>query len=379
MKVFQNIYQNSRWEKDVNPKAAEANLVLYFGSKDFMKDPEHYHLLRQHYPKADVIGCSTGGEIIDEDVHDETIVTTALQFDHTQTKVCKVLMKDVACSQEAGHKLGEMLQEDSLAGIMVFSDGTQVNGTDLAKGMREKVSPNIPITGGLAGDGDQFQSTLVAGNDLPEEGAIVAVGFYGDRIQMGHGSYGGWDTFGPQRLITRSDGNVLYELDGKPALALYKKYLGAEAENLPGSALLFPLTIYPDGNRDKALVRTILGVDEKNQSMTFAGDVPQGHIAQLMRGDIDNLIEGASLAAKAARFESENPAQLAILVSCIGRKLLMGQRIADEIEAVKETLGDTTETIGFYSYGELCPKSSNNFCELHNQTMTITTLSEIET
>lgn len=167
-------------------------------------------------------------------------------------------MKNVENSYEAGFQLGDMLQNDTLAGIMVFSDGTHVNGTELAKGIKEKVGQSTLITGGLAGDGDKFHSTLVAGNDLPEEGIIVAIGFYGEHIQMGHGSYGGWDTFGPQRLITRSKGNILYELDDKPALALYKKYLGAEAENLPGSALLFPLTVYPEGDRDKALVLKVL-------------------------------------------------------------------------------------------------------------------------
>jgi len=378
LKIFQNIYQNSQWKEELDPEAAQANLLIYFGSKELMSDPRHYEILRQHYPKADIVGCSTGGEIIGEDVNDNTIVTTSIQFDHTQTKVFKVLIKDVNGSHGAGSKLGSLLQGDSLAGVMILSDGTQVNGTDLINGLKETISESIPITGGLAGDGDQFQSTLVAGNNLPEAGAVVAVGFYGDRLQIKYGSCGGWDTFGPQRLITRSEGNILYELDGKPALLLYKKYLGAEAENLPGSGLLFPLTIYPEGSRDKALVRTILAVDEENQSMTFAGDIPQGHIAQLMRGDIDNLIEGASLAATAARFEGKNTAKLAVLVSCIGRKLLMGQRIADEIEAVKETLGDQTKTIGFYSYGELCPKLSDGFCELHNQTMTITTLSESE-
>jgi hypothetical protein len=233
---------------------------------------------------------------------------------------------------------------------------------------------DVCLTGGLAGDGASFQTTKVGLNANPSTGKVVAVGFYGDRIRIGHGSVGGWDAVGPQRIVTRSEGNTLYDLDGQAALDLYKDYLGAEAANLPASALLFPLRIHPPGKPKASLVRTVVGVDASKKAMIFAGTIPQGHIAQVMIGNFDHLIAGAGRAAKKA---AQPNAKLAILVSCIGRKLLLGQRIGDEVEAVAEVLGEHCRTTGFYSYGEIAPMESLSVCDLHNQTMTITTFAEI--
>ena len=110
--------------------------------------------------------------------------------------------------------------------------------------------------------------------------------------------------------------------------------------------------------------------------MIFAGDVPQDAVAQLMRGHFDRLIEGAAQAALAAKSANGGSEHLAILVSCIGRKLLLGERIVEEVEAVTATLDEGTAITGFYSYGEISPHPESGRCELHNQTMTITVLSE---
>lgn len=193
---------------------------------------------------------------------------------------------------------------------------------------------------------------------------------------MGYGLKGGWDPFGPDRLITRAAGNVLYELDGKSALGLYKTYLGEYAKDLPNSGLLFPLLIHKSG-RESGFVRTILAVDEENQSLIFAGDVPQGLLARFMKANFDRLIDGASGTAEIALDAlGRGPAQLAILISCFGRKLVLKQRTEEEVEAVQSVLGANTPIAGFYSYGEISPLTLGARCDLHNQTMTITTFAE---
>jgi len=181
--------------------------------------------------------------------------------------------------------------------------------------------------------------------------------------------------FGPEREITRAEANVLHELDGQPALDLYKRYLGEDAAGLPGSALLFPLRIYPADKPDEAIVRTVVGIDETARTMIFAGDMPKGYRAQLMRGNFDRLIQGAANAAEQANGEHDGE-RVAILVSCIGRKLLLGQRIREEVEAVNDIFGGDAHLTGFYSYGEVSPHAVTGCAELHNQTMTITVLSE---
>ena len=323
------------------------------------------------------MGCSTAGEISDTRVFDDSLVITAIEFEHTQVKGTQVKLDSGNMdSFKAGEKLAKALDHDKLVHVLVISEGTHTNGSDLVRGLSKHLPADVAITGGLAGDGANFEETIVFYNSGPMPDSIVVVGFYGDKLQIGYGSMGGWDPFGPERLITRSKGNVLYELDDQSALGLYKNYLGDHAIDLPSSALLFPLSIRSD-NYPEQLVRTILAVDDEAGSMTFAGDVPQGAYARFMKANFDRLVDGAYGAAKTS-FEvggGESP-DLAILISCVGRKLVLQQMVEDELESVREVLGERTVLTGFYSYGEICPSAPSASCDLHNQTMTITTISE---
>jgi hypothetical protein len=357
-----------------------ANLVLYFGARSALADGARYRELHEQFPGAHVIGCSTGGQIHNDDVYDDEIAAVALRFDTTRLKLACAMSQGPEHSRACGEAIGRALKADDLAGIFILSDGLNVNGSELVAGITGLVGQRIPMTGGLAGDGAQFQETLVGADCVPESGKVAAVGFYGAAIRIGHGSAGGWDEFGPRRRITRSRGNVLHQLDGEPALDLYERYLGEEeAKGLPGTALLFPLLIRDPSQPDHDVVRTILAVDRDARSMTFAGDVPEGWDAQLMRGNFDRLAAGAAEAARQARTGLGLTADhdgVAVLVSCIGRRLLMGQHVIDEVEAAGIELGARLARIGFYSYGEISPHGATGMCQLHNQTMTVTTITE---
>ncbi|MFW5967033.1 MAG: FIST signal transduction protein, partial [Persicimonas sp.] len=244
------------------------------------------------------------------------------------------------------------------------------------EGINAELGSEVWVTGGLAGDGDRFERTWVLDDGRPADNVVTAVGFYGDALRFSHGSKGGWDHFGPQREVTRSRGSVLYELDGQPALKLYKRYLGEQADDLPASGLLYPLAIHAEEG-DERLVRTILAVDEDDQSLTFAGDVPQGARVQLMKANFHRLVEGAAGAADACVSMSEHLGDvLAVAISCVGRRLILKERIEDELQAVDEVLPEGAQMVGFYSYGELSPYVEGADCALHNQTMTLTVLSE---
>jgi hypothetical protein len=353
----------------------KSDLLLAFGGTAAITDKRMWDDVLRRHQGAIVLGCSTGGEIHGSDVLDESLSLTSLSFDRTRLRSAEAAVRNAGDSFEAGKKIGKQLAAADLKTIFVLSDGTRVNGSELIRGVRAQAGNKVVITGGLAGDGPRFGTTYVGLNDAPAPGRVAAVGFYGDAIAVGHGSAGGWDVFGPERQITRSKGNVLYELNGKPALDLYKHYLGDDAKGLPGSALLFPLKVFPPDRPHEALTRTIVAVDEKERAMTFAGDMPQGHCAQLMRGNFDRLVEGAADAAQQAALPPPGD-RVAVLVSCIGRKLLLGQRICEEVEAVKDVFGDGTALTGFYSYGEVSPHAATDCAELHNQTMTITVFGE---
>lgn len=353
----------------------QKSLVILFGSSSFLESPDRIQEVCHTFSGIPVIGCSTSGEVFGNEIKDESLVGGVIQFDWTTIQTATVPISEMSQSFQVGQQVANDLLRPDLRGIFVLSDGLKVNGSELIRGMNAVLPESVVITGGLAGDGARFKQTWVIENNLPTGGVVTAVGFYGDRIQLGHGSKGGWDFLGPERRVTRSEGNVLYELDGKPALELYKEYLGERASGLPATALLFPLALkQDDSNNENYLIRTILAVNESEQSMTFAGNVPQDSLVQLMRGNFDRLITGASEAALLTKpQEPENT--LAIAITCVGRRLVLGERAEEEIEATLDVFPPGTHQIGFYSYGELSPHTKGR-CELHNQTMTLTTISE---
>lgn len=352
----------------------QKSLIIVFGSSSFLDSPHRIQEVCQTFPGIPMIGCSTSGEVFGNEIKDNSLVGGILQFEWTTVYTTTVPIPDSSQSFQAGQQVANNLMRPDLRGILVLSDGLQVNGSELIRGLNAVLPESVVITGGLAGDGDRFKQTWVIKDSTPVGGMVTAVGFYGDRLHLGHGSKGGWDYLGPERRVTRSKDNVLYELDGKPALKLYKEYLGERASELPASALLFPLAIKQEGPDHEYLVRTILAIDETTQSMTFAGNIPQNAIVQLMRGNFDRLINGASEAALLTKSENHSD-MLAIAITCVGRRLVLGERAEEEVEATLDVLPQGTQQIGFYSYGEISPYAHGR-CELHNQTMTLTTIAE---
>ncbi len=356
----------------------DVHLVLAFGAVEAIRDDSLRAAVRARYPNARIAGCSTAGEIVGTSVCDDSLALIALTFAHTTTRLVHRRLRAGDDSGTVGEALADALAADDLAHVLVLSDGLRVNGSALTKGVQRHLPSSVLVTGGLAGDAGRFQRTLVWMDDAVMDDAVIAIGLYGDALRIGYGSLGGWDAFGPDRVITRSEGNVLYELDGASALQLYRDYLGVHAADLPGSGLLFPLNLRATHDA-RPVVRTILGIDEAQGSLIFAGDVPQGHHAQLMKANFDRLVDGAQGAAISAREVTggHEPA-LALLISCVGRKLVLRQRVEEEVESVREVLGERPAMIGFYSYGEIAPVAGSRLCELHNQTMTITTFDERE-
>jgi hypothetical protein len=377
MRVEQLVWtEGLDWSSARAGLSAEADLVLVFAATHLLEREDLLGDLRAFYPQARICSVSTAGEIVGSRVQDDSLVATAIAFDSSTLEARTINLSEVGDSFAAGERLAASLPHDRLAHVLLLSDGLRVNGSALVQGMESRLDRTVAITGGLAGDGDRFRKTLVGLDSPPAPGTIVALGLYGDRLRIGFGSMGGWDSFGPERLVTRSDGNVLYELDGVSALSLYKRYLGDQAADLPASGLLFPLSLRTAGG-GPPVVRTILGIDEAAQSLTFAGDVPEGSYARLMKANFDRLIDGAAGAAHATHESlGAAPPELAILISCVGRKLVLKQRVEEEVESVHEVLGPGTVAAGFYSYGEISPFTPEATCELHNQTMTITALSE---
>lgn len=377
MKTAQLVkHQNKDWEYVIENKDLKEPLVLVFGNRYMFEKDTIYSEIREMFPDGHIIFASSCAEISSNTVNNNSITITAIEFEKSNflVKTSNVLNKDLD-SFKTGDELIKQFPQDGLRYVFVLSEGSFINGSELTRGMSTSTKDNLIITGGLCGDDDRFEKTLASYNENPKEGELVAVGFYGETLEISFSIHGGWTPFGPERIVTKSDGNTLYELDGLPALDLYKKYLGEKAKDLPAAALLYPFSVTTEGER-QSIVRSILNIDEEKNAVILAGDIKENAKVQLMMTNVDHIANASERAASQALEYRVNKPDLAILVSCIGRKLVLDQRVEEEIEEVIEVLGEDTVISGFYSYGEIAPFHGESACQLHNQTMTITLMSE---
>lgn len=351
-------------------------LVLVLGNRYLLENDTIYKEVKQLYPDGHIVFGSTSGDITSESVDDESILITAIEFEKSSflIKTSNVLNSNLD-SFKTGKDLINQFPEEGLKYVFVLSEGSFINGSELTKGMNSAIDENLLITGGLCGDAARFEKTLASYNESPKTGEIIAIGFYGESLEVSFSIHGGWTPFGPERIVTKSKSNVLFELDNKPALDLYKKYLGDKSAELPAAALLYPLNVKSTEEK-QAFVRTILNINEDDNTMILAGDIPENSKVQLMMTNVDNIANASERAARQALELRTNKPQLALLVSCIGRKLVLDQRVEEEIEEVVAVVGSETTMCGFYSYGEIAPFHGESNCQLHNQTMTITLISE---
>ena len=377
MKVVQAYKRNgSEWVFTHKNIPLKNPLVLVFGNRFMLEDTGIFEEVKNIFPYKHIVFGSSAGEIIDTNVFESSLVVTAIEFEkssfHIQTANIIEMGKG---ADEVGQNLASSFRQENLKHLFVLSEGSMVNGSALISGIEDELKDNISLTGGMCGDDSRFQKTLASYNEAPKEGEVIAIGLYGESLEISFASFGGWVPFGPERIITRSEGNVLYELDNAPALDIYVNYLGDKASELPQSSLLYPLNVKAEG-KSKPVVRTILNINNEDNSMILAGDAPVNSRAQLMMASVDGIVSGAYEAAKQAIDKRKQKPSLALLVSCIGRKLVLDQRVEEEIEEVRDVLGPEAIITGFYSYGEMAPFQGEQNCELHNQTMTLTLFSE---
>jgi hypothetical protein len=377
MKIIQALkVENQDWNYLQEKVALKNPLVLVFANRFLLEDDAVIENVRKEFPYKHIVFGSTAGEILCCSVFDNSISVTAIEFEKSSFVVERQNILDYGKDAKTlGKTLYNKIPKENLKHLFVLSEGSFVNGSSLIKGLENDIDLEVSITGGMCGDDARFEKTVASYKENPKEGEVILIGFYGDTLEISYASFGGWIPFGPERIITKSEANILYEIDGQPALDLYKKYLGEKASELPQASLLYPLNVTPEGKKEP-VVRTILNINTDDQSMILAGDVPMNSRVQLMMASVDGIAAGAQIAAEFAMKNRKTNPELAILVSCIGRKLVMNQRVEEEVEHVRETIGEKIPMTGFYSYGEMAPFNESTSCELHNQTMTLTLISE---
>lgn len=357
----------------------QPDLILVFGALAFFQTQQLSHALRKLAPHSTIAGCSTAGEISVDRVYDDTCVISCINFEKTKVLSSSTPLKGMNDSFDAGVRLAKKLPVAELSAVIVFGVGVNINGSGLVSGMQSALAQHVSIFGGLAADAGAFKQTWTIGSEGSTDNHIVAVGLYGSNIHLSYGSFAGWQPFGPARKVTKSVQNILYELDGELALDIYKRYLRDYAKDLPASGLLFPFEMLNKNQEKSGIFRTILDVNEDDGSLILAGDIAPNSYLKLMHSSTEKLIAGAETAAAhvtASLAKNMTGESLAILVSCVGRKLVMGDRISEEVEVVAEMLGKDVSVTGFYSNGEIAGNQFLGDYQLHNQTMTISYISE---
>lgn len=360
----------------VSPTLLQADLVICFINDHWIDSLDAYNICRQHYVRAEnILIVGSGGQIVDEHLIDDELCMVAIQWEHSTSKGFITDCTSFEQTRKVASAAAQAIMSETLRHVLVFADAQHINGTELLKGLYDVLPAHIGVSGGLASDGKTIKQSRVGLNHNPQNHKIAVIGLYGDRLQIHCSAQSGWLPFGPIRTVTKAQENKLFEADGLPVFDIYKQYINAnDAQDLTTHSLYHPLAVLNKDGSDFA-IRAIVALDAEEKSLTLTCDIPQGSIFQLTHCHYKGVIAGAEEAAEQIRQHANLDHAFVLMVDCIARRLLLGMKTEDELEVVKEVLPNTP-CIGFYSHGEIAWHRNNNSCKLHNQTMTMTSISE---
>ncbi|PWL28335.1 FIST N-terminal domain-containing protein [uncultured Roseivirga sp.] len=376
MKVDQFLFKEDEFKyshENIEDKNS-VSFVLVFAPRQEMESQGWLKGISEKYPQADIVSCSSSGEVYLSEVLDNSVTGMAVALQKSSVEIHSMKLEDGDSSKALGERLSAGFTSTDLRHVLVFSDGWLINGVELLEGMYRALGRDVLISGGLAGDGANFSKTLVGLNGEIDEGQVVAIGFYGQQIEIGFGSHGGWDVFGDSHIVTATEGRVIKAMDGKSPLSLYKQFMGDDADGLPGAALLYPLSVViPES--ESPLVRTVYSIDEVLGHLIIGQEIPVGTEVRFMKAEFDDLLNGSSQAVQKALSTLNGVPEFCLVISCIGRKLLFDRKIEEEIASTQSVLGSEVPIGGFYSYGEICP-AKRGLAELHHQMLAVTLIRE---
>jgi hypothetical protein len=382
MELATLVYQpGSGWETPPDARLDSPNtLVLVFGAADSLAtlaEASPLAALARALPRSVFASAATHTIAHARQTLDEALVVCIARFDHTALRRVHVALGPATTSERAGQQLAQaLLDTPGLSGVLVLADGMEVNGPDLVCGLTSVLPDGLPIAGGMGAAGTRLARTWSTRTDGPPQSSACVIGLYGTQLRMARSCQGGSIGFGQRRLVTRAQGNTVEEIDGLPALQLYRQYLGRYASGLPEAASHFPLTVFRQAGDLQGVIRYVLGIDSDRQTIDVAGDIPTGSLVQLSRAGRSELLEGAFHAARdlGDALPADVPV-LALVVSCVGRRHVLGEQTEEELEPVATLLRPGSALAGFYSFGEISA-SPGERCDMHNMTLTLAALWE---
>ncbi|TLU52469.1 MAG: hypothetical protein FDX12_01710 [Chlorobium sp.] len=319
-------------------------------------------------------GFSTGSVVIMAFSNDELDFITGIGHDMS--------IDEAACSMEMANDILNNIEFDPDASLLVFPNGMGGDGLKVLDGLQSVLGKDFEITGGYLGDDERFESTYQYYNGSVFKDAIVGVMMVKKKgFKTGIGVRSGFTSIGNSFICTASDGNVVKEFEHSNALELYKDFLGEErSSRLPAVCLEYPFGIIDrnpsDNTQSLFQLRCGLSVDHKHGTISLAASIPEGSEVTLTTASRGDIINGAREAAEQAKKSLAGATPLAIIMfSCVGRKLVLGRRIQEEVDAVRECIGMDVPLIGFYTYGEIGPIDKDtkelSSVKFHNETVVL--------
>ncbi|MBS2013279.1 MAG: FIST C-terminal domain-containing protein [Deltaproteobacteria bacterium] len=388
MKIESIVYDlgAKKWSVPTLPSRldSERTLVFVAGPAEVLEQSQPLSELVRAFPRSHVIGCGTAGALAGQAVRDGVVAVSIVEFTNTTMSLVHAPVTATADAFSVGQQIAKKLSKPSLRGVLAVGDGLEVDGAEFVRGLNSALDQSIALFGGLAGDGTRFKRTWVLAGPSIKSGLVAAVGFYGEHVVITQSTRYGWNKVGPERTVTRSDGRVIYELDGKPALDVYEEAIAAANKGSGGGVMpiMLPLAVRATARHEKSLVRSVMGVEAQKRCLRLAVDIPQGYLVQPLVGEQAALVSASKDAAVAAK-EGASVAgsdTFVFAVSHAGRRAVLGAKAGDEIAAAVGALaGDSkTHSVGFYGYGEIAA-SAPGHSDLHNQSISVTLVMESPT
>jgi len=343
---------------------------LLFAAVD-MEHAEMLEAIHEAYPDLALIGCTTDGEISSQGGFLEDSVTLVL-FAAEPGQIAAGLGRDVAADPVRATSEAVAAARAGLGGDASFCittpESLTTSGVTILEGLKAALGKAFPIFGGLAGDQWRIQQTYqFFGTEVLSD--AVPLLLFGADVLFAHAVDSGWKPVGHQRIVSRVEGNVVFELDDEPVLDFYERYLGAQRYEMVSAE--YPLAVFAEDGSGYYL-RSAFQMDAESRSIAFFGDVPAGSTVQLTETTSDAIIEAARTATKRALDAYPGSEPRGILVfSCAARKAILGVNTERELTAVEAGLTEPLPVAGFYTYGEIAPLRAGGETHFHNATFSI--------
>lgn len=323
---------------------------------------------------ADVVGCSTAGEIATGGPGDAGVVVFALGGEGLS--VATAAAGDAASRlREAGAEAAACLAEVEDRPhrvLMLLTDGLAGDQQEIVRGAYSVVGASVPLVGGCAGDNLAMRETLQLYGESVLRDAVIGIAISSD-APLGIGVRHGWSEVGEPMLVTESSATRVFALDDRPALDVYLERLDApeEARSDPAAFTRFAMT-HPFGVSTRAAetqIRYIADADFEERSIGCIAEVPQGGLTWLMEGDSDSVLDATDGACADALGALDGHPPLGVLAfDCIARRGVLGEEgIQQEIERIGRRVD--APVAGFYTYGEIA--RTRGIAGFHNQTLVI--------